>query len=161
MCIRDRGFVTAGIKLKLVKKSLLAIVLSASLILTVLVAYFGIYLVYNPEADILSNIVLVSLGLGDLVLIILSLLTILVASEYKGGKLASFWKTIALGFFLFLIADVWFAIYGNIYTEDIYGVFIELAWIAGYMFLAYGMLENYLHIATVRNKIQSKLPQSK
>ncbi|MFZ2125100.1 MAG: hypothetical protein WA087_03935 [Candidatus Saccharimonadales bacterium] len=154
-----QGYVTAGIKLKLVKKSLLAMVLSASLILTVLVVYFGIYLVYDPEADILSNIVLVGLGLSDLVLIILSLFTILVASEYKGGKLASFWKTMALGFFLFLIADVWFAIYGNIYTEDIYGILIELTWIAGYMVLAFGMLENYLHISAVQKKIKLKLSQ--
>jgi hypothetical protein len=157
-----QGFITANINLKVVKKSLLAIVLSASIILTGLVAYFGVYQVYDPTTDLLSNIVAISYGLGDLVLVIGSLLAILLANEYKGGKLASFWKTMAAGFFAFLIADILFAMHGNQWSEDIadaYDIFIQLTWIAGYLFLAYGMLENYLHISAVQNKIKLMIQQ--
>jgi len=154
-----QGFITAGVKLKQVNKSLLAAVLSVSLILTVLVAYFGVYLAYDPSADLLSNIVTVGTGIGDLVLIILSLVAILVAGEYKGGKLASFWKTMASGFFLFLIADIMFALHGNQYTEDMYEIFMELGWIAAYMLLAFGMLENYVHLSAVQKNIKLKLSQ--
>lgn len=157
-----RSFITAGIKLKQVNKSLLAVILSASVILTILVAYFGVYLAYDPSADLLSNIVAISYGLGDLVLVIFSLLAILVASEYKGGKLASFWGTIAAGFFLFLVADILFAMHGNQWSEDIanpYDIFIQLTWIAGYILLTFGMLENYIHVSEVQKKIKLKLSQ--
>jgi hypothetical protein len=156
-----QGYTTAGVKLKQVNRSLLFTVLSASIVLTILVAYFGVNLVYDPESDLLSNIVTVSTGLGDLVLIILSMLTILVASEYKGGKLASFWKTMASGFFLFLVADIMFAMHGNEYTEDMYEVVMELAWIGAYLLLAYGVLENYIHLSAVQKNIKAKLTQDK
>jgi hypothetical protein len=155
-----QGFITSGIKLKQVKKSLLIAVLLVSLVLAVLVGYFGVYQAYDPTADLAANIVAIFYGLADLVLIVLSLLTILVASEYGDGKLASFWKTIALGFFLFLIADILFAMYGDQYSGDIQPyTYIDLIWIAAYMFLAYAMLDNYIHVTAVQKKIKLMLKQ--
>jgi hypothetical protein len=100
------GYVAAEIKLKQVNKSLLVIVLLASIILTIIVGYFCVYLVYDPSADIATNMVSVGFGVGDLTLLVGSMLMILVAREYKGGKLASFWKLMAVGFYIFLIADI-------------------------------------------------------
>ena len=158
-----QGFVAAGINLKKVKKSLLAVVLSVSLILTILVMYFGVYQAYDPTADALTNTVNISYGLGDLVLVIGSLLAILVANEYKGGKLALFWKIMTSGFLLFLIGDIlYFTKYGVLAVQDIKPyVYIELIWIAAYLILAYGMLENYLHVSAVQKNIKLKLQQRK
>ncbi len=156
-----QGYVAAEIKLKQVNKTLLYAVLLASLILTALVAYFGVYQAYDPDADVLSNIVNIGYGVGDLVLIIASMMTILVAREYKGGKLATFWKTMALGFFLFLIADIMFAMHGGQYTDDLYEKFMELTWIAAYIVLAFAMLDNYLNISAIQEKIKLQLLQRK
>lgn len=155
-----QGYVTAGIKLKQVNKSLLAMVLSASLVLTILVGYFGVYQAYDPDADIIVNTVNIFYGLGDLILIILSLLTVLAAREYGGGKLASFWKAMATGFLLFLIADILFAMYGDQYWEGAKPyAYMDLLWLAGFLILAYGMFENYLHVSAVQKNIKLKLSQ--
>ena len=155
-----QGYVTSGVKLRQVKKSLLVTVLSASLILTILVAYFGVYQAYDSSTDLVSNTVNITYGLTDLVLVILSLLTFLVASEYAGGKLASFWKTMAAGFFMFLIADILFAMYLDLYMEDVKPYpYIDLIWIAAFIFLAYAMLDNYLHVSAVQKKIKLQLQQ--
>ena len=156
-----QGFIAAEVKLKQTKKSLLAIVLSASLVLTVWVAYFGVYQAYDSTVDLLTNIVNIGYGVGDLIIVIASMLTILVAREYGGGKLARFWKTIALGFFMLLIGDIlYFTMYWDQYSQDLKPyTYIDLLWIAAYLLLAYGMLENYLHISEVQNKIRLKLQQ--
>ena len=157
-----QGFVTAEVKLRNVKKSLLAIVVSASVILTILVGYFVVYQAFDPSADVLANIVNISYGVGDLILIIASMLTILVASEYGDGKLASFWKAMASGFFMGLVADILFAIYSDKMLGDVKPyTYIDLIWTAGYLFYAFAMLENYLHISAVQQNIRLRLLQRK
>ncbi len=157
-----QGFVTAEVKLKNVKKSLLYTVLLISVVLTALVIYFVIYQAYDSSADILANVVNISYGVGDLFLIIASMLTILVASEYSGGKLASFWKAMAAGFFMGLIADILFAMYSEQLLGDVKPyTYMDLIWTAGYLFYAFAMLENYIHISAVQKKIRLKIQQSK
>ena len=156
-----QGFIAAEIKLKQINKSLLTAVLSASLVLTAWVAYFGVYQAYDPTVDLLKNAVNIGYGVGDLILVIVSTLMILVAEEYGNGKLAAFWKTMALGFFVFLIGDIlYFTMYWEQYSKDLKPyVYIDLLWTAAYTVLAYGVLENYLHIFEVQNKIRLKLQQ--
>ncbi len=156
-----QGYIAAEIKLKQVKKSLLAVALSISLVLTALVAYYGVYQAYDSSADLLVNTVNMGGGVCDLILVITSMMTILVAREYKGGKLATFWKTISVGFFLFLIADIMFAMHGGQYTDDLYEKFMELTWIAAYIVLAFAMLDNYLNISAIQEKIKLQLLQRK
>ncbi len=154
------GFAMAKIKLKQVNQLLLAAALSASVILTYLVVYFILFQAYDSTAEPIANIVNIGYGLGDLVMIILSLMTILVAREYRGGKLASFWIAIALGFLLVLIADIVYAIYGEQFLTDIKPyTYIDLLWIAGYILPIYAMLENYIHVSAVQNRIKLKLQQ--
>ncbi len=154
------GFVVARVKLNTVNKSLLYTVLLTSLVLTGLVVYFILFKAYESTAEPIANIVNIGYGLGDLVMIILSLLAILVASEYKGGKLALLWGVMALGFLLVLVADIVYAIYGEQFLNDIKPyTYIDLLWIAGYLLPAYGMIDNYLHISEVQNKIKLKLQQ--
>ena len=154
------GFAAAEVKLAQVKKSLLAILLSASLVLTVLVVYFMLYQVYDPEVDFATNFVNISYGLGDLVLVILSFLAILVSNEYKGGKLGSFWKSMALGLIMILIADILFAIYNEQILNDIKPyTYVDLFWTAGYLFIAFGMLENYIHVRAVQKRVKLRVSQ--
>ena len=156
-----QGYTTAGIKLKQVKRSLLIGVSLTSLVLTILVAYFGVYQAYDSSADLLQNVVNIGYGIGDLVLVIASMLTILVANEYGNGKLASFWKTMGAGFFVFLIGDILFyTMYGDLMAQDIKPyTYIELIWLAGYLLFTYAIIENYMHILSVQINIRIKLQQ--
>jgi hypothetical protein len=155
-----QGYITSGIKLKQVNKTLLAGLLSVSIVLTILVLYFGVYLAYDSTADFWVNIVNITYGVTDLVLVILALLTFLVSREYAGGKLASFWITMTIGFFLFLIADILYAMYPDMYEQGIAPyAYIDLIWIAAALVLAYGLLDNYLHITAVQKKVKMMLQQ--
>jgi hypothetical protein len=61
----------------------------------------------------------------------------------------------AVGFLLFLVGDIWFAVNGNMESND----YIELIWIAGYTSLAFGVLEDYFHLSSVQAKILARLKQ--
>jgi hypothetical protein len=150
-----QGYASAEVKLKQLKKSIVAVLVPIALLLTAFVGYFLVYLVYDTEATALENIVMLSYGIANLILIILSLLAYMASTQYKGGKLESFWITITLGFLLFLIGDLWYAINGN----TGYYPYIEYIWIAGYLVLAFGVLEDFLHLSYIQAKIISKLSQ--
>jgi hypothetical protein len=152
------SFVSAGVKIYRVKKSLLAILLITSMVLAALVMYFVEYQLFDAETGLLSTTVHILYGVGDLVLIVLAMLAVLVASEYKGGKLESFWLIMAIGFVIILLADIVFAVYLAEILEDIKPyTYVDLLFFAGYQFLTFGMLQNYLHISSVQAKIRAKL----
>jgi len=150
----------SGAKLKLIKKTLLIPAVSISIILAILVIYFGMYRAYDPNTLLMSNIVKMGYGLDDIILIISSLFAVLAVHEYIDGKLALLWETIIPGFIIYLVADVLFALYSTPYIDDIKPyVYIDLVWIAGYMILAFGILENVIDIYTVQKNIRLKLLQ--
>lgn len=155
-----QSYAMAGIRLCNIKKPLIVLLSSASMILTAIVMYFIVFQVYDPSADLWVNIVNLGYGLGDLILVILSFAAILVANEYRGGKLASFWQAMASGFLLILIADIIFAMYSDQILNNVEPyTYVDLLWMAGYQILAFGMLENYLHISAVQKKIIHKISQ--
>lgn len=157
-----QSYKAAEIKVKKIKKSLLIKVVPLSLALMGLVLYFGVYKTYNPTLDPLTNTLNVSYGLIDLFLVISSLLTILVSNEYKGGKLASFWNIITVGFLFTLVADIASSIYADQYLDGVKPyTYIDLIWTAAYLLMAYAILEDYMHGLQVRNKIKLMLTQRK
>lgn len=126
-----------------------------ALLLTASVLYFGVYSAYDSTADFLNNMIAISYGIGDLFLIINLLFVLSMIQAYSGGRLAAFWKAITLGFLLFLVADIIFAIYNIEYTENIKPyIYIDLLWMAGYLSLAYALLDNCLYIHKVKKRIQ-------
>ena len=54
-----------------------------------------------------------------------------------------------------------FAMHGGQYTDDLYEKFMELTWIAAYIVLAFAMLDNYLNISAIQEKIKLQLLQRK
>ncbi len=125
-----------------------------AVILALAVAYWGIYKVYDPEAGSLENIFSISYGVGDLFLILGVLWTSSLVGVYGNGKLGRFWKIMGSGFFLFLLADILFAIYQEKYISDMRPYnYIDIIWVAGYLILAYGLLEKALLINSIKEKI--------
>lgn len=117
----------------------IALSTTISLILGIIVIYFGIIRAYIPSDPLLNNLVAMSYGVGDVVLIILASTILMVAVGYRKGRLFYPWLCILIGFFLILAADILFAIYRDEY-ENFVGMLrnIDLGWISGFLFIAFG-----------------------
>ena len=117
----------------------LTICISKSIIFALIVLYFGIIKAYNPEVAMLNNLIAMSYGVGDLVLIMLSSSILLITFNYRRGKLFLPWIFIFIGFSLILVSDILFAIYKESYENLINPLRnLDLGWITGFSFLAFG-----------------------
>jgi len=150
-------FKKAQIQLSQLKKSTIILGLLITFVLTVIVFYFGIYMAYDSSVGFLENVVAMSYGIADLILIIGSLFALLMTRAYRGGKFSEFWMIVIAVFVLNLAADILFAIFSVPYTENAKPyIYIDLLWIAGYLLFAYGMLDNYFHIKAIRKRIKNQ-----
>lgn len=119
--------------------------------LALAVLYFGVYLAYAPGQPILNNIVAMSYGLGDLILIAPTLYVLKIAVDYRGGKLFLPWALILIALLLNLLGDVYFAIYRDAYTllEWPYTM-IDIVWGLSYILFAYSFYSTASHVREAR-----------
>ncbi|MBU0981379.1 hypothetical protein KKC94_01685 [Patescibacteria group bacterium] len=123
-------------------------------IVSVLVSYFGIYSAFDPEATILENVVGISYGIGDLILVVASIFIILLSLEHFGGRIFFSWITITLALLFTLIADIGFAIYYEEYeTFSIYTKVLDQLWIIAYLLFAMG----FFRIGFILKDFQERL----
>jgi len=113
--------------------------ISFSILFGITVFYFGVLQAYKPAENLINNIIAISYGVGDLILIIFAIAILMVAIGYQKGKLFSPWLFILAGFTLILAADILFAIYREQY-ENFIGLSrnIDLGWISGFLFIGFG-----------------------
>lgn len=141
-----------------INKALIFLNSIIALLLILAVLYFGIYGAYNAEASLVNNILAMGYGVADIVLVVASLFSLSLAYEYKGGRLGFFWMTLTLGFVMFLIADILFAMYNGLYIENIKPyVYIDLIWLAGYFLFIYGLMDTYSHLKEVELRIKKRM----
>ncbi len=149
-----------GIKTEWTKinRATLILNLLIAIILTAVVSYWGIYKAYDQEVGNLENIFAISYGIGDLFLVMGVLWATSLSGIYREGKLGIFWKKMTLGFFLYLIADILFAMYQTEYSDGIKPyVYIDIIWISSYFVLAYGLMENAFFMKAIKDKIGDDL----
>jgi hypothetical protein len=110
--------------------------------LTYLVLYFGIYLAYDRDSGLIENLVAMFYGVGDLILVFLSLFVFKLATEYKGGRLAYPWIYLMIAMLITLFVDVLFAKFTFEYEEGIwyFREFMDLFWNSAYLIFAYSLL---------------------
>lgn len=103
------------------------------------VLYFGVFLAYDATAPLMDNLIAVSYGVGDFLLILPAVLILKTTLDYQRGKLYSPWLFLFFGLALTLIADVLYAIFIEQYSSSLWPyTMIDLFWIAGYLSLANG-----------------------
>lgn len=120
-----------------------------------MVGYFGVYLAYNAQESFFVNIIAMSYGLGDLVLIITNMLVLRLVLEFRGGKLSKVWIGIFISFISTLIADILFAIYTPSYKTNV-GIFknlIDSLYMLSYLLFAYSLFNFGLTIKEINKKI--------
>ena len=121
------------------------------------VAYFGIFKAYDPAVSASSNIIAMTYGVVDLIILAPSIYVLRLALEYKGGKLYNSWMLIFLGILLTLIGDILFALYNPQYVANKWPyVLIDLIWAASYMLFAYAFYYTAYTLNDLRKKIKSK-----
>ena len=123
--------------------------------LVLAVLYFGVFLAYAPGQPIMNNLVAMSYGLGDLMLIAPTLYVLKMAVDYRGGKLFISWALIMIALLLNLLGDVYFAIYRDAYTalEWPYNM-IDIVWGLSYILFAYSFFNTAMTIKSVRTQLK-------
>jgi diguanylate cyclase len=136
-------------------KEAAAVGIAVVVILAAAVSYWGIYKAYNPETSLFENIMAMSYGVADLILIGALIFSLGTARAFKGGRFGIFWTLITSGFFFTLSANILFAIYRSPYGEDLKPyMYIDLVWIAGYLLVAYALLDNALSLRAIHKKLK-------
>lgn len=120
-----------------------------------LVLYFGVFLAYDPTVPLLDNLIAMSYGVGDFVLILPTVLILRTTLDYQKGKLYAPWLFLFFGLALTLIADVLYAIFIDQYSSSLWPyTLIDLFWIAGYLSLANGFFGIRSVISSAHRRLQ-------
>jgi hypothetical protein len=129
--------------------------LLAAVLLVGAFAYLGVYNIYDSEASGGENLVLIGYGVGDIFLVVASLLVLVMANSFGNSVVGRFWKGMLLGVGVTLLADIFYGIFTDPYIdgEALYAVTIDGLYILGYVFMANALWD--LSIAS--KKIQEKL----
>lgn len=143
----------ADIKFAKVHKLLLTLTGISTIVFILAVTYFEVVLAYDPAGSLIDNLAL-SYGFADLILVIPALLVMVLAWEYKGGKIFIPWIFIFLGITSALIADTLYAVWLDPYLENVYPYeSLDILWIAGYLLVALG----FLNVSFLIKGIQKRL----
>lgn len=129
----------SGISWKKIYPAIVFLLVIISVLFTTVVLYFGVYLAYNPQETLLTNSIAMSYGIGDLLLIIANIFVLILAWEFRGGKLSRTWFGLFIGFIVMLIADILFGIYTDQYKAQIgiYRYSIDSLYMLSYLIMAY------------------------
>jgi len=142
--------------IKKIAKRSLTVNIPVLIVLISIVSYFGIYKAYDPGSNFIHNFFSLSYGIVDLVLIIASMFALAIMKIYQGGKFAAFWRDMLIGFLLFLLADILFALYQAEYTKDLKPyIYIDLIYAASYLCFAFAMFDRYISLLSLHRSIKN------
>lgn len=128
-----------------------------SFLLGFIVFYFGVIQAYDPQENLVNNIVAMTYGIGDLILIIFTAIIFMVAIGYQKGKLFLPWLSILIGFSLILVSDIMFAVFRGDYENFTSIRNIDLGWISGFLLIGYGFFSIGNALKEVRKKLVGRI----
>jgi len=105
------------------------------LALTALTGYYGVYWAYDEEATGAENIVAMSYGIGDIILLVVVALLII---KYGGAFFSKSWMLLGLGFVLTWAGDILYAMFYEAYEEGLWlASQMDYLWIIGYLLMGF------------------------
>ncbi|MBI5044632.1 MAG: hypothetical protein HZC02_01790 [Candidatus Levybacteria bacterium] len=133
--------------------------LAIGFVIGVVIFYFGFYLAIDPTASWFVNFVSVAYGVWDLILLMTLIVVLMMAVEYRGGKMFLPWLAIFIGMIVQLVADIFFTFFYVQYGEQLWPYYegIDILWITAYLFFAYGLLSFGLIVKDAQHAIAGKL----
>lgn len=109
-----------------------------SVIFLILTGYFQVFLAYDASAAIFENIILISYGIGDIIIIILLLGAYHIITEFQGGKIAYSALIFGIAFFSRYIADLLYSMFTSEYDLLILSYRnIDIFWVIFYLLITY------------------------
>lgn len=129
-----------------------------SIILSILVFALSIQPSYSSGASALENLIAMSYGVGDLILIVGVSHILMLTMDFQGGKLYRAWTYVIVAVCFMLLGDMLYAIYTQQYNDN-NPLFkrIDLLWIVSYLAFAYGLFELKFIIRDVQDRVGSLL----
>ena len=132
------------------KKDLAIIIL---MLLILLFSYFKFFpLVWDPEITIVENIVTYGYIVVDLILLEFIFLLLFLIYTLRQGAYSRTWIALAIGSVFILVADIYYAINYETYTN---GDLIDLGWYFGYLFYALSLILVKHHTEIIVNNIKN------
>jgi hypothetical protein len=133
-----------------------------ALVSALAVFYIGVYRPYDSESDLLSNLITLFYGVGDVILIIVSFFIVKILQNYGEGKMSRPWFFIAMSMIAMLVADILFAFFPEQYDSSLNIQSItDVFWMASYLLFGYGVVVYYRLIKSEEINISSLSEMSK
>lgn len=129
----------AQLRLSSLNKNVLAFCGVFALLFISLFTSFVFTYSYSPDATLWENVVLVGYNIGDMFLVVAGVILVLLAWEYRGGKISYSWLYLLAGFIFTMVADVFYAIYFDQYESSVQPLtnLVNYAYHLGYICIAF------------------------
>lgn len=138
------------------RKNFVFIILA--IIFVALFAHFSVYSAFDPEANFWQNVILISYGVGDIILSICCLFILIITYEYEGGRMAYSWLILTMSFLITLVSDLFFAIYPEQYEDVIsFKIIIDIFYILGYILFAMAMFHLISLVKEKQESLKAKM----
>lgn len=125
-----------------------------TLFMLALFSYLTVFHSYNPQVSLAENIVTIGYTVGDLLFIIGTFFLIIMAWEYRGGKVMYVWITLFVGLLIATSADLMYAMFTDQFETHIGFIYSLSQWlyILGYLFIGTA----FLYLKTILQGFQKK-----
>ena len=112
----------------------------------------------ESNLSFLDNLISALYGVGDIILVLMSLLLFLVIFEYRHGRIFRCWTWILFNFLAMLAADLIFAAFYEFYEVSILVTAVaDILWMLSYGLFAIGMICSYSMLKEKRLEIKTKI----
>lgn len=108
-----------------------------------------------------TNLLNIGYTVGDVLLIVTSLIILQITITYKGGLMARSWLAIFVGHFTIVLGDVVLAVFNKPFAENIWPyTLIRLIWLLANLVIAYGFYSISGNIRLAQRKIMEHKKKS-
>ena len=129
-----------------------------AVVFVVLFSYFSVYSAFDPEANLWQNLILISYGIGDVILSICCLFIVVITYEYKGGRMSYSWLVLSISFLITLVSDLLFAIYPDQYKNILtFKIILDVFYMLSYILFAAAMYHLINLVKEKQEFIKNKL----
>jgi hypothetical protein len=127
----------------------IALSILAFLLLTVIIYFLLVPVIIDPETNLIAKVFYLYYPIADTLVVIPAAILIYITSLFGAAKITRPWKLLAFGFISFTIADL---LYSYLGWQDLYGNgnLIDVAWHAGYLFIAMAGLYQYQLVKSLK-----------
>lgn len=127
------------------------------LFLLVVLVYFvfghGMLHIYDETNGLIDNLFFLAFGLGEIILVLLCALILMIAFEYRKGKMFIPWIFIFWGLVFNIVGHILFDMFYEYYEGGMkFFQYISMFWLVFYEFWFYGIILIGIEIKTIQDK---------